>query len=186
MRNDDPDIERLLDSALAQYGKVEPRMGLESRVLANLRAERQQMTFRKRWHWWALGLASAAALVAIIWWGALPAQRKTPHEAAKTDQTHSPADLFANNEPQEKRLMRAAESPFAKRPRTLSHAQPQQDHEARRAQFPSPAPLSPQEQLLARYVSQFPDEAARTAQSEAAMRRADELAWNTPPDNGAR
>jgi hypothetical protein len=34
------DLDRLLDAALAKYAQVEPRSGLENRVLATLHAER--------------------------------------------------------------------------------------------------------------------------------------------------
>jgi hypothetical protein len=63
------DLEQWLDSALSQYGKAEPRPGLESRVLASLQAERNRTTFRRRW-WWAMGaVAAAVAIVAVVWVG---------------------------------------------------------------------------------------------------------------------
>jgi hypothetical protein len=63
------DVEQWLDSALSQYGKAEPRTGLESRVLASLPAERNRITSRRRW-WWAMGaVAAAAAIVAVVWVG---------------------------------------------------------------------------------------------------------------------
>jgi hypothetical protein len=42
MTNGKPDeFDRMLDAALAKYAAVEPRTGLEERVLANLRPSRR-------------------------------------------------------------------------------------------------------------------------------------------------
>jgi hypothetical protein len=63
------DIGQWLESALTQYGKAEPRTGLESRLLANLRAERNRIASRRRW-WWAMAAATAlAVIVAAVWVG---------------------------------------------------------------------------------------------------------------------
>jgi hypothetical protein len=63
------DVEQWLDSALSEYGKAEPRAGLESRVLANLQAECNRITSRRRW-WWAMGaVAAAVAIAAVVWVG---------------------------------------------------------------------------------------------------------------------
>ena len=37
------EFDRMLDAALAKYAAVEPRTGLEERVLANLRAEQARV-----------------------------------------------------------------------------------------------------------------------------------------------
>ena len=60
------EVEQWLDAALGQYGKVEPRTGLESRVLANLQSDRTRIATRRRW-WWAAGTVPvAAAIVAAV------------------------------------------------------------------------------------------------------------------------
>ena len=48
------EVDQWLDSALRQYGKADARPGLEIRVLANLKAERDRIAAPHRW-WWALG-----------------------------------------------------------------------------------------------------------------------------------
>jgi hypothetical protein len=55
---------KLLDAALGQYRSVEPRAGLEERILANLQTERQAA----RWFWWQWGpiLASAAVIMILF------------------------------------------------------------------------------------------------------------------------
>lgn len=54
----------LLDAALARYGEVESRAGLEERVLANLQTQR----LASRWFWWQWGpiLAGATVIVATL------------------------------------------------------------------------------------------------------------------------
>jgi hypothetical protein len=54
----------LLDAALAQYRQVEPRAGLEARILANLQTERQAAR-RFGWHWGPV-LASAVVSLALF------------------------------------------------------------------------------------------------------------------------
>ena len=61
--NSSDDFDHALDAALAKYAAVEPRAGLEERVLANLRAERGGRVNRTWWRW-ALG-ATAVALVVL-------------------------------------------------------------------------------------------------------------------------
>src|SRR5260370_27675325 len=101
-RERDRDVERGLDdrrleSALIQFGKAEPRVGLENRLLANLRAERAPAYLRRRW-WRALGMVAslAAILVAVRGWGkgrgkkakegaaASPTNTRTAHEIVLT------------------------------------------------------------------------------------------------------
>jgi hypothetical protein len=185
MHPDDHELDRLLNSALAQYGKAEPRSGLEGRIMANLQAEQQRADSRRHWQWWSFGLAATAALVALVWWVAIPAKRVDPHEVAKNEQVHYPQEPFLGNQKKEDRVMRAADSPKAKPPHHQDPARVEAvaaKQDLRRPQFPTPAPLSPQEQLLARYVNEFPDAAVSTARAQTAMQKADELAWNTPPE----
>jgi hypothetical protein len=47
--------------------------------------------------------------------------------------------------------------------------------EPRLQQFPSPQPLSKQEEMLATYVAQYPDEAVAAARAQAEIRKQDEL-----------
>src|SRR5579863_3792234 len=56
-------LDPVLDAALAKYAAVEPRVGLEDRVLAHLQAERARPPVRA---WWHRSLAGAAAVVVVI------------------------------------------------------------------------------------------------------------------------
>src|ERR1700674_4092802 len=62
-------LDRQLDAALARYAAVEPRVGLEERILANLRAQRKHDPARGWWRWAAVGaLAVVIILVLFLSW----------------------------------------------------------------------------------------------------------------------
>jgi len=56
-------MDRILDAVLARYAAVEPRPGLEGRILANLRTPPESSSARA---WWTLGLTAAVAAVIVI------------------------------------------------------------------------------------------------------------------------
>src|SRR5260221_9831170 len=58
-------LDRALDAALAQYSAIEPRTGLEDRILANLRAEQVHAHDRAWWRW-AVAAACATVVFVII------------------------------------------------------------------------------------------------------------------------
>ncbi len=91
--NREHDVEQWLDSALSQYGNAEPRTGLESRVLANLRAERNRNASRWRWCW-AAGTAAALALILVgLWVGESGRERsRTITVTASTTRQRNPLD----------------------------------------------------------------------------------------------
>ena len=55
------DLNRALDSALARYRAVEPREGLEERILANVRAADTRSMQRTWWHWGFTAALAAGA-----------------------------------------------------------------------------------------------------------------------------
>jgi len=62
-------LDDLLDRALKQYAKVEPRLGLEGRVLANLAAQASRARTRCTWF---LAIAGMSAVVVLaLWFGHL-------------------------------------------------------------------------------------------------------------------
>jgi hypothetical protein len=169
------EIDQWLEGTLSQYGKVEPRTGLEGRVLANLRAERERVAARRRW-WWALGTAAtAAAIVTAIWIGqagSAKSGRSTTvahHEDAGT--TAQPTPQLPIIQPRKV----AQHPPLKHTVRDLrAAAMPKLD------QFPSPAPLSDQEKLLARYVQEFPEKAAVMARIQTELHREAEREMAAP------
>jgi len=167
-------IDRWLDSAVVQYGNAEPRTGLECRILANLEKAQCEKISTPWWRAFSISVP-AACVVLSIWLGMYRPHQKSPP-------VPNPHVLGAVNAafPQNQ-----ASSPGHRRPlarRATRHAPPRQHElavEPRLAQFPSPQPLTEQEQLLERYVRNFPEEARIVAreQTEAeAGKRLEELA----------
>ena len=162
------ELDRVLDAALAKYAAAQPRQGLEERVLANLRAERAQVANRAWWGWGVMALTAAIVIVAITFaWrsGERPHPLVADRLPIRTPSVERPGPRVAektganNVHPQ-------ASSP-AIRPTThrVRHkvgepGNPKLD------QFPSRQQLSKQELALARYVSEFPQEATLIARAQ--------------------
>src|SRR5438046_8674154 len=71
-RNEDR-LDRWLDLALNEYGKAEPRTGLEARVRANLAAMRSD--HRAGRNWWPLAVTTAIAVASLALWLAQDGRR---------------------------------------------------------------------------------------------------------------
>jgi hypothetical protein len=169
MRTEDnnPSADKWLDSALKQYGEAEPRPGLENRILANLQAERERLTLRS---WWWKPVA-AAMTIAVLMGGALLLKRK-PDVTAVTVSSHSPVTT-GKSDP-EKRGIPAVAPRTALKGRSRSGPHIARPHsEPRLEQFPAPAPLSEQEEMLARYVRERQQEAAMVARTRAELLKQD-------------
>lgn len=158
------DLDRVLDSALAVCATVEARAGLEERVLAHLRAE-ESVEHRT---WWSWGFAAAILvllIVVVVWHSNLETR------APITKQIARPA------------VVKPVESGNVQRP-DIRIASPIRGgktakHQARPVnpkldQFPSPHPLSEQEQILAMYINQNPERAALIAEARMETLRQDE------------
>jgi hypothetical protein len=162
------ELDRALDAALAKYAAVEPRAGLEERVLANVRAERARVPDRAWWRWSAAFAVAAVVVVAVAL--ALRSGRPTQPVAVK----HTPDTTQSPREPEKRAANGEASSvcPRGHQPIHRPLARPYQPKPAVAAampkldQFPSPQPLSQQELALARYVSEFPQEATLIARAQ--------------------
>jgi hypothetical protein len=181
------ELDRILDAALAKYAAA-PRAGLEDRVLTNLRAERGPVPVHA-WSRWSVAAALAGIVVvamALAWRsGESSHSVVTNHPAVATQSPNQPATQVASNRggsgilPPE---LSAVRNPTTHRlpPTVAIAAQPKLDqprldqprlHQPRLDQpkldqFPSAQPLSEQEIALARYVSQFPQEATLIARAQ--------------------
>jgi hypothetical protein len=169
------DLDRVLDAALAKYASVEPRPGLEQRVMANLStAERDTQTL-VRWVW---GVAAALAIVLVVAGIAWRSGR-----TSRPDIARHPPGIVSKHAPQES-LAKTSEAMPAVRNRrvrrvirrernapqtmkTLITSAPKSE------QFPSPQPLSEQEKLLASYVERFPEHAVLVARAQAQLEQRD-------------
>jgi hypothetical protein len=170
-RERDRDVEgglddQWLESALIQFGKAEPRVGLENRLLANLRAERAQAHLRRRW-WRALGMvASLAAILVAVRVEERDRERKPESTAATSTTNRAEARELVQPRPIPQIVHPATEvvlrRPAHRPTRDLAVAST-----PKLAQFPSPQPLSEQERILASYVAKYPEHAALVAQARA-------------------
>jgi hypothetical protein len=167
-------LEQELEAALAKYAAVEPRTGLEERVLANLRTTPIQTP-----SWWRWSMAAAAAIVvvaaALLWRSdkPSPAITTTPSSIARHG-PRGPAPGVGTHNVSDNGQMRARRHGQ----RSAKHqvhlqiataAQPKLD------QFPSPHPLSEQEKILERYVAKYPERAVLLARLRTEQLRQDQL-----------
>jgi hypothetical protein len=144
-------MEERLDEALKRYGEVEPRSGLERRVFARLQAERAKSAGNR---WWLPVTAAAAGIAAIG--GAVVLGVRPDHAPVRSKivATKNNPALAGGARPGLDPQIQARVTP---RPRTRRaavipdpHAAERRDRTAPRLdRFPSPMPLSEQEQLLA-------------------------------------
>ena len=197
------DLGRALDAALAKYAAVEPRAGLELRILANLRA--QQPRAEHAWWRWSIGVLAAVVLIAAaVAWRlktATPTFVHTPTIQQAPKQSPAPATVAHETSPPASRPKphSAAHAEVATStpkldvfpsPEPLSEqdrfpsSQPSNAHE----HFPSVRPLTTQEQILASYVDQFPEQAALIARAQTALIervKKEDLEKLGPPSGGA-
>ena len=155
-------LDQWLDTALQEYGSAEPRMGLESRILANLAAEKASFGARRRRWLWVFGAAAAmTAVVIVVWLGSGTSTRSRSSgnfegNATSTTQKASEGNARSEVEQSVKATVQRRRPHFTKATEA-----------PRLSQFPSPQPLSEQEQMLVRYVTESPNEAVLIAQQQA-------------------
>jgi hypothetical protein len=161
-RVSDHDLDRLLDAALTKYSSVEPRAGLEDRVLANLHVEQTRVPARTWWRW---GLAALAAIVVVAIALAFRSEKHLkPHVV---QQAPAPGRAPYSPETQIARREATADSIRPVRPRTSGRrvAAVRATPVPKLDQFPSPQPLSEEEKILAGYIEQDPQHAALLAEA---------------------
>jgi len=150
-------IDDMLDSLLANYSSAEPRPGLETRILANLREAAEKQAPRGWWNltWFWAGVVAAAIIVGAVLIGGRHRVAPPTHVVVRNSQPapqpeiqpHAPA---VRNETVR---IRPRKSLAPTRPQNAALALNQ-----RPAIFPTPTPLSEQEQLLLRYYAGTPRE----------------------------
>ncbi len=161
------ELDNVLDAVLAKYSAVEPRLGLEERVLANLRAEPARVPGRASWRWTVMAALAAVVVVAIAiaWKSGRPLhpqvanhiptmptlEQSKPRVAPQVGETDARAHALG---PATRRALHRVPK------EAVAAANPKLD------QFPSRQQLSEEELALARYVSQFPEEATLIARAQ--------------------
>ncbi len=167
-------LDQWLDAALRQYGDVEPRAGLEGRVLARLRAEQEKPAPSWRTGWVLLAATTAAVLAFGAYFIGRPSGKSTvPAPIAKV---MNPPVAVERSVPRARIAAPVGAGRPHDRRRDAGAAIP-----PKREQFPSPAPLSEQEKLLARYVSEYPREAALEARAQTELLKREETERQAQP-----
>ncbi len=166
-------LDREIDAALAKFAAVEPRSGLENRILANLSAQQQRSARQTSWQWVAVGAAATLALVLAL---SLSSRHR------ELVRTANPVTQESGKQRQEELNGRTESEPAIKRPGSTAALLRNRPHHAtvvatgapRLQQFPSPQPLSEQEKILAGYIAKYPEHAARIAEARTEELRRDE------------
>jgi len=162
--SEDNALDCVLDAALAKYSDVEPREGLNKRIMANLCAKPKSAV--RIWWRWGLGVG-AVAVVAVALALAWRSVSTRPPEITQHKRVVAPS---APEAPQiahhDRDVVTPLHSPIrrkvALRPRVeVVATAPKLDV------FPSPHPLSDQELALARYAKNFPADAKVVAEKQA-------------------
>lgn len=156
------DLDHILDAALAKYASAEPRPGLEDRILVNLHSVSIPAA-QPVWWRWGLRAALVALLLALVIGlrstkpNAEVARHQTPVQAGSRE-----ADLHKFG-PDVDLHEHHAPIDISEGPAITIRRKPTAPKNPKLDQFPSPHPLSEQEQMLALYVAQFNDEAVIVA-----------------------
>lgn len=170
MESHDHDKDRLdewLDGALRKYGDIEPRAGIEGRILASLVVEKERIS-RSWTRSFVLASACAVAVIAIVLLSSVPHDRRQTLVKPPSERTTvAVVRQRAGQQPAATHAPRkAAVKDRTLRARTL---------EPKRDTFPSSRALSEQEQLLSRYVKEYPQEAGLIANKQAAEQQKVEM-----------
>ncbi len=164
-------LDRELDAALAKYAAVEPRGALEGRVLANLQAERELSSANTQWEWPQVTALAAAVMIlaAVLVWISGKRTQAVHHPSAATP--HTQVAWNGANRPERPltpAVTRKASGHSAHHAHRLAGTVPKLE------QFPSPQPLSEQEQMLANYVAKDPEHAVLVARARMEALRRDQ------------
>jgi hypothetical protein len=150
-------LDDMLDSLLANYSSAEPRPGLETRILANLREaekEEPQGWWNFKWIW--AGVVAAAIIVAVVLINGRHRVELPTHMIVKTSQPAPQPEIHPHAP--------VAPQQMAKAPRHKPSALPTVRQDAalvrsqRPANFPTPVPLSEQERMMFTYLENTPKE----------------------------
>ncbi|MDR5726516.1 MAG: hypothetical protein RB191_03505 [Terriglobia bacterium] len=150
------DLDGMLDAALTTYGDPGPDSGLEQRVLARVAAEAAPSPLR-RWLPWAIALPVAACLLILV--------MSRPRISYSPD-AHSTGVNQASEPAAARPVPQLALQPAPARRGELASKKSRPHSVAIAAKsaplpkldvFPTPQPLTPQEQVLVAFATQAPE-----------------------------
>ncbi|HET9365600.1 MAG TPA: hypothetical protein VFP71_11390 [Candidatus Angelobacter sp.] len=153
---EDRKLDELLDSALSEYSAVEPRPGLEGRILARIQNVAEQPRARwwnTRWPWAATAIAALVVIIALlaVRHGGIAPPEKVIVQTPPT-QSQPPLQPAVQNSGQEK----VAKHGAAPRKQQVEIQNASLPLDQRPQVFPTPTPLSEQEKLLMSYYARTP------------------------------
>lgn len=149
---DDDNLDQILDAALSTYGDPGPNSGLDKRVLARLAAARavpllRRRRDRRRWLPWAIALPAAACLLLVFF---MP--KNAPLRSSQTKQASPLPPLAAMRTEAPKAGSLHRKQQFQTIART-----PQPTTLPKLDVFPTPQPLTTEEQALIAFISRASD-----------------------------
>lgn len=179
-------FEQKLEFALAKYAAVEPRTGLEDRVLANLRTTPVSTLVWWRWGM-AAGLATVLVAAGLVWRGGKPSPAiTTNHPSTVILSPNKPAPEIGKHNDNHKgaRAQRRGQRGAEREVRFQIAA----EKEPKLDRFPSPQRLSEQEKILESYVAKYPERAVLLARLRTEQLRQDQMeqTQELPSSNAGR
>ena len=162
-------VDELLDASLRRYSVVEPRPGLEERLLANVPEQAQRFAWPS-WAWIPAAATAAILLVALAFYATRQAPlTSAPSVARQIPAPSVPAPVASVSAPAP-----PAPPPNVPRVRVERTVSPGRlGAGPRLASFPARAPLSEQERLLLLFIQQTPKEQLMARQLGAPIERLD-------------
>ena len=152
-QNDERKLDELLDSALSEYSAVEPRPGLEGRILARVQdAEEQQPAW-----WWSTGWLLVGAVGGAIAVIVLSVLFSRPVEKRQQAQAHKEQPAMSYAQPDHRVATNPPRIQRENRPHR-TETQLELSRRDRPSVFPTPTGLSEQERLMLAYLAQTPKE----------------------------
>jgi len=154
----DHKLDEMLDAMLSAYSSVEPRPGLETRIVAGVKEQAAKSTATWGFRWtWAVAALATAALVIAVYVSRIQTHRVEPQVATRPQPENSAPVWPIRSSPPPKVT---ASHPSTRRQSTqaarLTRPSSNQVIAIKQDVFPSPSPLSEQEKLLFRYLAHTP------------------------------
>jgi hypothetical protein len=164
MNSEQTKLDKFLNDALKNYSDAEPRLGFESRIIANLR-----VAPARPWWYGRVAYASAAiVMVCVISYGVYRQANSRPEIAPPALANRVPAPEVVRSGPRVAAAIRNRE-PDQRRVQTRRNGNEQQ-RVTQASQLPVPMPLTHQEKLLLAFARENPKEVASTVEWQERMR----------------
>jgi hypothetical protein len=152
-----------IDAALAKNAAVEPRAGLEERILAHLRVQGKTSASVVWWPW--AGVVAAAILIAalLLWKLERPRDQRIVRHQPSLQQGTQPQVAAPPALPKIEQL--AVRASVRRSRRHIARETTEIAVEPKLDQFPSARPLTPEEKMLVEYIERYYDEAVLIARA---------------------